>query len=92
MYKFSQQGWESLNYLIKRFFFLRTNKGGGRSDKQLRLLPIARIFQRRILWLSGLADKHLASLDDANDVTTNSNSDNEDDETEDENDFLFSNI
>ena len=29
LYKFSQQGWESLNSLIKRFFFLRTNKGGG---------------------------------------------------------------
>ena len=69
LYKFSQQGWESLNSLIKRFFFLCTNKGGGKSTKRSRLLPIARLFQRRILWLSGIAEKHLASLFDAKDVT-----------------------
>ena len=30
--KYSQQGWEALNALIKLFFFRRTNKGGSRSS------------------------------------------------------------
>ena len=46
LYKYSQQGWESLNSLIKCFFFLRTNKGGGKHDERSRLVPIARLFQR----------------------------------------------
>ena len=29
--RFSQQGWEALNALIKLFFFRRTNKGGHNS-------------------------------------------------------------
>ena len=59
LYRYSQQGWESLNLLIKRFFFLRTNKGGGKNTSRSRLIPIARLFQRRLLWLSGLAEKFL---------------------------------
>ena len=59
LYRYSQQGWESLNLLIKQFFFLCTNKGGGKNTSRSRLIPIARLFQRRLLWLSGLAEKFL---------------------------------
>ena len=54
-----------------------------------------RLFQRHILWLSGLEEKHLASLArDANDVTAdNENSDHKNNDTdEDNNEFLFSDI
>ena len=66
LYRFSQQGWELLNSLIKRFFFLRTNKGGGKNTSRSRLIPIARLFQRRILWLSGLAEKFLSGQNTEN--------------------------
>ena len=62
LYKYSQQEWESLNSLIKRFFFLCTNKGGGRHSTRTRLIPIACLFQRRILWMSGLAEIFLDAL------------------------------
>eukprot|EP00978_Attheya_sp_CCMP212_P011442 scaffold28222_cov63-Attheya_sp.AAC.3 len=32
--KYSQQGWESLNALIKAFFFRRTNRGGGQRGQE----------------------------------------------------------
>ena len=91
LYRFSQQGWESLNSLIKRFFFLRTNKGGGRAKKRSRLVPIARLFQRRILWLSGLAEKHLLSMGD-NAMSTTTDSNENSDEEEDVNEFSFTDI
>ena len=78
LYKYSQQGWESLNSLIKKFFFLRTNKGGGKSDNRSRLLPIARLFQRQLLWISGFADKFLSHEDDGEQYL----SDNMDDDDE----------
>ena len=54
LYRYSQQGWEALNSLIKTFFFRRTNHGGGvRGDsKKSRLIPIARWLQRRLIFLS----------------------------------------
>jgi len=55
--RYSQQGWEALNSLIKSFFFRRTNKGGGKStSKRSKLKPIGLLMQRRVLWMSGLAD------------------------------------
>jgi hypothetical protein len=53
LYRFSQQGWEAMNSLVKTFFFRRTNHGGGvRGDsKKSRLIPIARWLQRRLMFL-----------------------------------------
>jgi len=56
MYRYSQQGWEALNKLIRSWFFRRTNRGGGRG-KQSKLAPLGRLLQRRLLWLSGDADR-----------------------------------
>eukprot|EP00978_Attheya_sp_CCMP212_P019801 scaffold55883_cov53-Attheya_sp.AAC.2 len=52
LYLHSQQGCESLNNLVKIFFFRRTGRGGGKYDKS-KLKPIARWLQRRLLWLCG---------------------------------------
>jgi hypothetical protein len=43
LFRFSQQGWEAMNSLIKTFFFRRTSHGGGVRDssKKSRLIPIA---------------------------------------------------
>ena len=44
----------------KTIFFLQTNKGGGKNTSRSQLIPIARLFQRRLLWLSGLAENFLS--------------------------------
>jgi hypothetical protein len=53
LYRFSQQGWEAMNSLIKTFFFRRTSHGGGVKgvSKKSRLIPIARWLQRRLIFL-----------------------------------------
>ena len=56
LHRFSQQGWESMNALIKSFFFRRTQRGGyaGVKDQPTsRVWPLGRFFQRRLWWLSG---------------------------------------
>ena len=49
--KYSQQGWDALNALIKLFFFQRSNKGrknsGEGSMKKSKLIQIAKLLQRR---------------------------------------------
>lgn len=58
--RFSNQGWESLNAMLKRLFFNRTNKGGGRKktdEEYNRLSQIGQNFQRRLMWSSGKATK-----------------------------------
>ena len=54
--RYSQQGWEALNSLVKTTFFRRTNRGGTQNSMRSKLVPVARVFQRRLLWLSGLGD------------------------------------
>ena len=58
LHRFSQQGWEALNALIKSYFFRRTNRGGlsRHSTRKSKLLGIARWLQRRIMWYSGNGD------------------------------------
>ena len=62
--KFSQEGWEALNQLLKSFYFHNTNHGGfvGRSKdgdtiKGEHLKPLVRLIVRRLMWLTGLGDK-----------------------------------
>jgi hypothetical protein len=54
LYRFSQQGWEAMNSLIKTFFFRRTNHGCGARglSKKSRLIPIGRWLQRRLIFLT----------------------------------------
>lgn len=66
LHRFSQQGWEALNALIKAYFFRRTNRGGlsNHSTKKTKLLGIARWLQRRIMWYSGNGDPLFSNEDD----------------------------
>ena len=66
LYKFSQQGWESLNSKFKQVFFRHTQRGGhyGReSDENERfyLASVMRAFQREMLWISGDAEHYFES-------------------------------
>jgi hypothetical protein len=58
LHRYSQQGWEAMNSMIKTFFFRRTNHGGGvrGNSKKSRLIPIARWLQRRLIFLCGATE------------------------------------
>ena len=68
LYRYSQQGWEAMNSLIKTFFFRRTNHGGGvrGRSKKSRLIPIARWLQRRLVFLCRLTEESIREYADAN--------------------------
>jgi hypothetical protein len=56
LYKYSQQGWEAFNSLIKSVYFRRTQRGGngGKQDEaNSRVVPVARWLQRKLFFLSG---------------------------------------
>ena len=56
LFRYSQQGWESLNATIKALFFKWTQRGGHggkNSEATSKIKPIARWVQRRLLWISG---------------------------------------
>ena len=68
LHNYSQQGWEALNSLVKLFFFRRTNKGGGKHKTRSRLDPIASLIQRRLLWMSGLAEKFVRNCNNSDNM------------------------
>jgi hypothetical protein len=56
LYRYSQQGWEALNSLIKNIYYRRTQRGGHKGDgstKNSKLQPIAKWLQRRLFFISG---------------------------------------
>jgi hypothetical protein len=56
LYRYSQQGWEALNSLLKNIYFRRTQRGGHKGDgttRNSKLTPIAKWLQRRLYFLSG---------------------------------------
>jgi hypothetical protein len=61
LYRFSQQGFEKFNHVFSTFYFRRTNHGGRRhrDAKKSKLMAIGRWLQRRLLWMTGEADKIL---------------------------------
>ncbi len=66
LYKFSQQGWESLNSKYKQVFFRHTQRGGNfgkRTDENERsyLFSVMKAFQRELLWISGDAEQYFMS-------------------------------
>jgi hypothetical protein len=63
LHRYSQQGWEALNALVKSYFSQRTNRGGFSAigAKKSKLLAIARWMQRRMMWYSGHGDLLLAA-------------------------------
>lgn len=63
LYKFSQQGWESLNEKFKLIFFNHSQRGGNyganvTENERYYLKTIFMAFQREILWISGFAENH----------------------------------
>ena len=58
LYRYSQQGWEAMNSLVKTFFFRRTSHGGGVRgvSKKSRLIHIARWLQRRLIFLCRITE------------------------------------
>lgn len=64
LYRFSQQGWENINSLIKTFFFKRTNHGGnaGRSKTAVpksKLKAIGKWQQRRMVFMTGFTQEQI---------------------------------
>jgi hypothetical protein len=62
LYKFSQQNWESLNEKMKATYFRNTQRGGnyGKNTRETEasyLLSVLKVFQRELLWLSGIGDQ-----------------------------------
>lgn len=63
LYKFSQQNWESLNEKMKMTYFRSTQRGGHYGGKdtpeneRYYLLSVLKVFQRELLWLSGVGDE-----------------------------------
>ena len=67
-YNFSQQGWEALNQKIKQFYLKNTNHGGftGKGETATigeHMMPIMRMFQRFIMWKSGLGQAYFMAED-----------------------------
>ena len=85
LHRFSQQGWEALNALIKAYFFRRTNRGGlsKNSTQKSKLLGIARWLQRRIMWFSGKGDAVFDDSDDSSYENDDDASDDDDDASDD---------
>jgi hypothetical protein len=58
LYRFSQQGWEAYNHLIKSFFYRRTQRGGSKGQgselKASKMEPIAKWIVRNLFWQQGL--------------------------------------
>ena len=55
-YRYSQQGWENLNGVMKRRYFQSTQRGGGVKNGSSKLLPIVYSLQRALLWRIGYLD------------------------------------
>jgi hypothetical protein len=72
LYRFSQQGWEAMNKLLKHFYFNNTNHGGsyGNGGKTAdgsyscstvsgdHCRPLMRLCQRSIMWTLGMGDAY----------------------------------
>jgi hypothetical protein len=80
LYRFSQQGWEALNQMIKHYYFNNTNHGGalGNGGKNQEgkfgnkiisgdhCLPLTRLCQRALMWKLGLGDAYFLNKENEN--------------------------
>ena len=63
LYKYSQQGWESLNAKYKQVFFTHTQRGGHYGDsteerEKSYIESVMKAFQRELLWITGDAEHY----------------------------------
>ena len=56
LYKYSQQGWEYLNWRLKNYYFRRTQRAGKGSNGRT-LHSIYPFLSRRLAWNSGMGDQ-----------------------------------
>jgi hypothetical protein len=77
LYRYSQQGWESLNQLLKHYYFNNTNHGGaagngGKSNTGMytngvisgdHCRPLMLLCQRSIMWKLGIGTKYFEEND-----------------------------
>jgi hypothetical protein len=66
LYKFSQQGWESLNEKVKLIFFNHSQHGGNygtnvAENERNYLKTIFMSFQRELLWTSGFTEEYFVN-------------------------------
>jgi hypothetical protein len=80
LYRFSQQGWESMNKLIKHYYYNNTNHGGsygngGRDENGdyskatitgQHCYPLMRFCQRFLMWKLGYGDAFFESMKNNN--------------------------
>jgi hypothetical protein len=85
LYRFSQQGWESLNKLIKHYYYNNTNHGGsyenGGKDENgsytkgsisgQHCLPLMRFCQRFMMWKLGHGDTYFENMCNNNEAEMN---------------------
>ena len=57
LWRFSQQGREALNSLVETSFLEELTEVEQNKGTRSKLIHVARMFQRRLFWLSGLGDK-----------------------------------
>jgi hypothetical protein len=76
LYRYSQQGWESLNQLLKHYYFNNTNHGGaagngGKSSVGLynngvisgnHCRPLMQLCQRSVTWKLGIGDAYFKDI------------------------------
>jgi hypothetical protein len=74
LYRFSQQGWESLNQLLKHYYFNNTNHGGsvgngGKSNGSIlsgdHCRPLLKLCKRSLMGKLGFGDTYFQSLQDS---------------------------
>ena len=72
LYRFSQQGWEAMNQLLKHYYFNNTNHGGsfGNGGKSKdgtisgdHCLPLMKLCQRLLMWRLGHGDAYFNGTD-----------------------------
>lgn len=65
LYRYSQEGLEAMNALMKSFWFRRSSRGGGKGEAaDNRIIPIGRWCQRRLCWMHMvMAERELSKGD-----------------------------
>ena len=81
MYHFSQQGWKNFNHMFSTVYFRWTNHGCKRHAGivKSKLLGIGQWLQRRLLWMTGIADQVLREPNNTNLIIYDNGGDMDDD-------------
>jgi hypothetical protein len=53
LYVHLQQGWEAMNFVVKKYWFQAASQGGGQGSRNW-AIPLARWLQSRMMWMTGI--------------------------------------